>query len=177
MNQSSPAQPITIPGQPRSPKSLCITSHDGLHVLYTAPPQILTVLYSIYCAEAARTTPESHRSIWYLSRDPPSRPFVNLQKVEKASPAYPRRPFAAIRVPPTTFCCDKTLYFSPRKPEKLDKSTWFFYVFLENLTVVYRNLLSGCLCGCLCGTSAGRASRPRQLPTKREPFARRSREE
>ena len=37
MNKSSPAQPITIPGQPRSPKSLCITSHDGLHVLCTAP--------------------------------------------------------------------------------------------------------------------------------------------
>ena len=147
MNKSSPAQPITIPGQPRSPKSLCITSHDGLHVPYTAPPQILTVLYSIYCAEAARTTPESHRSIWYLSRDPPSRPFVNLQKVEKASPAYPRRPFAAIRVPPTTFCCDKTLYFSPRKPEKLDKSTWFFYIFLENVKKSYRNLLCGCLCG------------------------------
>ena len=39
MNKSSPAQPITIPGQPRSPKSLCITSHDGLHVLYTAKAQ------------------------------------------------------------------------------------------------------------------------------------------
>ena len=129
--QSSPAQPITIPGQPRSPKSLCITSHDGLHVLYTAPPQILTVLYSIYCAEAARTTPESHRSIWYLSRDPPSRPFVNLQKVEKASPAYPRRPFAAIRVPPTTFCCDKTLHFSPENLKNLIKVCGFPIFFAQ----------------------------------------------
>ena len=108
------------------------------------PPQILTVLYIIYCADATRTPPESHRSIWYLLRDPPSRPFVNLQKVEKASPAYQRRSFASLRVPPTTFCCQKTLHFSHRKPEKLNKSTWFFYVFLENLTVVYRNLLCGC---------------------------------
>ena len=156
MNKSSPAQAITIPGQPRSPKSLCITSHDGLHVLYTAsPPQILTVLYSIYCADAARTPPESHCSIWYLLRDPPSRPFVNLQKVEKASPAYPRRSFAALRVPPTTFCCRKTITFSPRKPEKLDKSNWFFYIFLENLTVMIRNLLCGCLCGYLRGPPRG----------------------
>ena len=79
-----------------------------------SPPQILTVLYNIYCADAARTPPESHRSIWYLLRDPPSRPFVNLQKVDKAPPAYtdlslrfayPRRPFAVAKrslFPPKT---------------------------------------------------------------------------
>ena len=81
-----------------------------------SPPQILTVLYIIYCKDAARTPPESHSSICDLLRDPPSRPFVNLQKVDKALPAYQRRSFASLRVPPTTFCCRKTITFSPRKP-------------------------------------------------------------
>ena len=91
-----------------------------------------------------RGPPESHRSIWCLLHDPPSRAFVNLQNVDKASPAYQRRSFASLRVPPTTFCCRKSITFSPENLKNLIRVHWFFYVFLENLTVVYRNLLCGC---------------------------------
>ena len=55
---------------------------------------------------------------------------------------FPLRPRAA-----DDLLLRKIITFSPRKPENLDKSAWFSYIFPTFSTVVYRNLLRGCLSG------------------------------
>ena len=55
----------------------------------------------------------------------------------------------------------KRCIFPPEKPENLDKSIWFSYIFPTFSTVLYRNLLCGCSRGCSRGYVRGaRVSTP-----------------